>query len=326
MKETIKGRPCSGVLDEKIDSNHFFMNDIMHCMNSNSRKVTSYKYAFFKCILDNLFNAYFKDGYYYLDFKYLRYSFSKIYWNLASKYKVPQIHNGRKSFMVEKFNVLKNISKYSLDNIDFDVLENDLKDKYLDATKNQIKKDVLFALYTDFNSHIYGYNLINDYIYFSKRSFQFLSNYKNALEKIDFYAWIKWTENILEIGHKNVSNLSQKLDEKPERVALERFKKDLLNLGDEFKCFYCNKNLLNGKAHLDHFIPWSFIKNNMIWNFVFSCENCNESKNDKLPNTNYLEKLIIRNKKIFGNDYREKNLKESYEAALNNGFCIWVKK
>ena len=60
-----------GMLDENIEKNHFYMNDIMHCMNSNARKVTSYKYVFFKAILDNLFNAELdNDGYYHLDFHF----------------------------------------------------------------------------------------------------------------------------------------------------------------------------------------------------------------------------------------------------------------
>lgn len=316
-------RPEIGILDTKIDSDHFFMNDVMHCMNSNARKITTYKYAFFKCILDNLFNATLEnDGFYHLPFSFLTNSFSRIYWNLASKYNIPQIHNGRKNIMVEIYKEIKDNPKFKVEGLDFDVICDEAKKLYINKTKSQITKDVLWALYTDFNYRIYGYDKKKKYIYFSKESYQFLTDFKDALEKINYYSWIKWTENILDIAHKTVSNLSSKLDEEPERISLERFKKDLIKKGDEFKCFYCGKDLLSSKVHLDHFIPWSFIKDNQSWNFVFACSTCNEQKKDKIPESKYLLKLFKRNKKLFGKTY-EANLQKSYDAALHNGFNLW---
>ena len=233
-------------------------------------------------------------------------------------------NNNKKSVMVKKYEEIKNDPLYKVEGVDFDVINLVVREKYLKATKNQITKDVLYALYDDFNRHIYGYKEKDEFIYFSPDSYKFLSDYKDALEKINYYAWIKWTENILSIAQKQISNLSEKLDERPERIALERFKKDLLDKGDEFKCFYCGRNLLDAKVHLDHFIPWSFIKDNQSWNFVFSCSSCNENKKDKIPNKVYLDKILIRNKKLFGKTY-ENNLRKSYDAALHNGFILWEK-
>ena len=313
-------------LDENIDANYFFMNDIMHCFNSNARKTASYKYAFFKSILDNLFNANLEtDGYYYLPFSYLSFTFSKIYWNLSSKHNIPLIQNGKKSLMVEEYNSLKDNPKYKVEGVDFDVLNDEVKEIYLKNTKSLITKDVLYALYSDFNGRIYGYDKDKKFIYFSKNSYEFLINYKDVLEKIDYYAWIKWTENILDLAHSSISNLSRKLDEAPERKALDKFKKELLDKGDEYVCFYCGKPLLYEKMHLDHFIPWSFVKDNQPWNFVFACSHCNESKNDRIPDKKYLHKLFKRNEKLFAKSY-EDNLNKSYDAALHNGFVKWDKK
>lgn len=262
----------------------------------------------------------------YLSFNYLSYSFSKIYWNLASKYNIPQIHNGRESAMVKAFKKVKDTyPDVVFDGVDFDVLSEQYKSEYLKLTKKQIKLDVLFALFSDFNENIYGYNEMKEYIYFSKRTYGFLLEYKDALEKIDYYSWIRWTENILSLANKNVSNLSEKLDEAPSRIALERFKKELLSKGDDLKCFYCGKSLADETIHLDHFVPWSFVKDNKSWNFVFSCAHCNESKNNKIPNKDFLKKLISRNEKLFNNSYQI-NLSNSYNAALHNGFVIWEKK
>lgn len=59
----------------------------MNFLNSLAKKTATDKYAFFKSVLDNLFNVNDNLG---LDFKYLSYSFSKMYWNLIAKYKLPQ--------------------------------------------------------------------------------------------------------------------------------------------------------------------------------------------------------------------------------------------
>ncbi len=61
--------------------------------------------------------------------------------------------------------------------------------------------------------------------------------------------------------------------------------------------FYCGKKL-KSKVHVDHFIPWSFVKDDKIWNFVLSCPECNIRKNNRVPSIDYLEKIEYRNKKI----------------------------
>lgn len=66
---------------------------------------------------------------------------------------------------------------------------------------------------------------------------------------------------------------------------------------EEDTCFYCGKKL--GKnIHVDHFIPWSFVKDDKLWNFVLSCARCNERKSNKLPKQDFLIKIEQRNKGI----------------------------
>lgn len=92
-----------------------------------------------------------------------------------------------------------------LKGVDFDVLDNNVRNKYLQATKNQITKDVMYALYDDFNNTIYGYDNNKRVIFFTPESYKFLCDYKDALEKINFYAWIRWIENILDIRHEKIA-------------------------------------------------------------------------------------------------------------------------
>ena len=180
--------PRVGQITVSLDKDHFYMNDIMHCMNSLARKTTSYKYAFFKCILDNLFNVRLANGRLELSFDYLSYSFSKIYWNLSSKHHVPQIVNGRRDCMGGEYEKLKNDPRFDVEGVDFDCLDPLARNIYLSRTKKQITINVLYALYDDFNRTIYGYDTYRKVIFFSLDSYQFLCSYKDALEKINFYA------------------------------------------------------------------------------------------------------------------------------------------
>ncbi|WP_306453832.1 HNH endonuclease domain-containing protein [Bacillus sp. 7884-1] len=41
------------------------------------------------------------------------------------------------------------------------------------------------------------------------------------------------------------------------------------------------KGLLSGKkreTHVDHFIPWSFVQADQLWNLVLSCNSCKVQK------------------------------------------------
>lgn len=62
------------------------------------------------------------------------------------------------------------------------------------------------------------------------------------------------------------------------------------------KCFYCGKTIKKKEqAHVDLFIPWSFVQADQLWNLVIACTACNLSKNDKLATDVFLETLIDRN-------------------------------
>ena len=99
-------------------------------------------------------------------------------------------------------------------------------------------------------------------------------------------------------------------------------------------CFYCGKKLEKENIHVDHFIPWVFIKDDNIWNFVFACSKCNVSKNDKLPDIMYLDALIERNDSLLLEYMNEKHinyesdtLRYIYNWAQMNGYnTVWKGK
>lgn len=73
-----------------------------------------------------------------------------------------------------------------------------------------------------------------------------------------------------------------------------------------------------GVLSIDHFIPWSFVMHDEIWNLVPTFKNINSSKSDNLPNyDNYIDKFCDMQYKAF--DYAcntEGSILESYMDAL----------
>ena len=55
---------------------------------------------------------------------------------------------------------------------------------------------------------------------------------------------------------------------------------------------------LGAKIHVDHFIPWSFVKEDKLWNFVLSCPECNIKKSNILPPQNTIARILERNRII----------------------------
>lgn len=303
-----------GKIKDVKDDYHGYLTDILHCLNSNARKTASYKYVFFKSILDNLFNVNEKLE---ISFDHLYKDFSIIYWNIIVKYKLQSL--------MEKYVYQFITSDQFVDEVDFYSLKEDTQREYLGITKNVIGINVVGALYSDFNGVIYGFDKKRKVIWLNEKTYRFLTEYKSSLEKLNYYAWIIWIENILRIRDEDASNLATKLECSNKRKSLERFKEELELKGEEPKCFYCDNKISFCSCHLDHFIPWSFVHDDKIWNLVLSCSSCNTSKNDKIPDNKYLLKIQTRNKALLKNSYKEE-LNRLYNAALHNGFVHWEER
>ena len=161
----------------------------------------------------------------------------------------------------------------------------------------------------------------------------FFQKYHRILEKVIILEWAKFLEKF---------NNTPKLIEKTEGGKIERdpvkarkFTNALKDAG--FKtCFYNEShNLTEGEIHADHVIPFSYMREDEIWNYVLSCDKCNLAKSDYLPPQKFLDDLIDRNtnesnhipqlKKSLdklGDDPKKMILK--YHAdALSDGFILF---
>jgi 5-methylcytosine-specific restriction endonuclease McrA len=101
--------------------------------------------------------------------------------------------------------------------------------------------------------------------------------------------------NFLQVRNPTVPNIPNKLIKREERNSLSaqrKFWNIAINEGLEVRCLYTDKLLEERDYDLDHFIPWSFVSHDLLWNLMPADSSINSSKSNKLPDLNlYLPKL-----------------------------------
>lgn len=142
----------------------------------------------------------------------------------------------------------------------------------------------------------------------------FKDNY-HELSKFLIYEWAKFLEK---------TNFTPRLIAKIEGLGLHKrrslsgFRNILLKQMDA-KCFYCNKIVKKDEIHIDHFIPWSYIYDDAVWNLVISCSSCNLKKSDYLAPSSCIKKIEKRNEMFGFNEYGAKNAPNGPPIAFLSG-------
>lgn len=319
----------SGKYDERNLSNDEIMAVINYCFSTKTQKTTSYKYAFFKSMLDNLFNV---DDKLILTFDKIFSRFTEIYWALVFKHRLYQIQitTRWKQSSVEKI-INSFIEKHNFTTFfEFEKLNENLQLELTKNIGNECKKYVVGAFYEDSQYIFYSFDKAQNYLQFNPLVYEVLLKYKFVFEKINYFEWIKFLERVN--PEEKVFAIASKLDASTKRSSLVKYRDYFFDYyNDDTQCFYCDKKVSVSTVAIDHFVPWSFCKDDKLWNFVLSCPKCNSSKTDKLTTTYYLDNIISRNEiivsvnknKDFKSDldtYKQKNLISMYETAIYNGF------
>jgi len=120
----------------------------------------------------------------------------------------------------------------------------------------------------------------------------YLHNHYNIL--VDFAYWN--LTQFLQVRNPNVPAISNKLIKPLTRDSLSnqhRFWDTILEVGGPVRCIYTNNEMHPKGYALDHFIPWSFVSHDLLWNLIPADNSINSSKGDKLPDLSYyLPKLV----------------------------------
>lgn len=100
----------------------------------------------------------------------------------------------------------------------------------------------------------------------------------------DFTFWN--LNSFLQRRNPNVPDMASKLSKPILRESLQQQRR-LWNLflreQGNFRCIYTDFPIESLSYDLDHFIPWSFVSHNQMWNLLPADSSINSSKGDRLP-------------------------------------------
>jgi len=90
----------------------------------------------------------------------------------------------------------------------------------------------------------------------------------------------------LQKRNPNVPDVPSKLIKPIQRDALtnqRKFWNDFIEINGSIQCIYTGKTLYKKEFDLDHFVPWSFVSHNLLWNLLPADASINSSKSNNLP-------------------------------------------
>ncbi len=110
---------------------------------------------------------------------------------------------------------------------------------------------------------------------------------------MDFTYWNLM--QFLQVRNPNVPAISNKLIRPNVRASLQKqhtYWNKVIDICGPIHCIYTGAEIQKSDYALDHFVPWSFVTHDLLWNLIPADNSINSSKSDKLPDLEvYLPKL-----------------------------------
>lgn len=286
-----------GSITDRDCSEDYIWSRFNFVFSDSSKKRNSYKFGLIKSLLDNLFNMTENGEDYYISYDLLFEKFSQNYWNLIVKYNLKQMRPDGKSIYSKVEQIFRQAVEANeiIADLEFDSINKKEKSSIIKNVTNECKRCVIGALYQDMDGIIYAFDLKSEGLYLNKVVYEFMLKYKSELERLNYYSWARFLEKV------NDDNVLVRIIDKlelstPKRSDLSLYREILWREFEENTCFYCGTKL-SGIVHVDHFIPWSYVKDDKMWNFVLACNSCNSKKNNKIPSKRLMITILDRNKK-----------------------------
>lgn len=155
---------------------------------------------------------------------------------------------------------------------------------HLKGMRDQQVNDTIQRLSnTDNNEGFAPYKISSDGIVLSLKWIQYFNQNQTLLR-----GFIKWSlVRFLQKHNPNVIGLSEKL-EKPvfrDLKVAKTFWSHYLNRND-VNCIYSKALIPKSGFSLDHFIPWTYVAHDQIWNIIPTTKSINSMKSNSLPSLN----------------------------------------
>lgn len=314
-----------GTLAEQRVSDDEYWSLFNFVFSDACRKTNTYKFGLIKSICDQIYDVCDDGNGLFLSYEKIFSKFAENYWNLVNKYKLKQMsYNGRSDYSKIELIIKAAVENYEIpENVGFQSLRDKDRDVITRNVMVECKKCVVGALYNDFEGKLYAFSLHGNGIFLSEDSYRFISKYKMEIERLNYYAWARFLEKVND--DDALIRVLEKLDmATPQRKDLSMYRDILLKEFQENTCFYCGKQL-DKNIHVDHFIPWTFVKNDNLWNFVLACPRCNLKKSGKLVGREYVVKIGLRNTFIMNRNALSSSIKSGYYDGLLDRMWSYAK-
>ena len=286
-------------------------------------KDNTYKFVLAKVILD-----YCKDNASHdIRYDYLAHEFLKHYWYQEYRYGLKQDFKTEKRLRV--ISVLHDVFGGKEPPADFEHLG---KDDVLAAKKKILaelfgharnKKSLVVPRFQNIPGDggdtveygiFYRYDDDAKTIYLRPEAHDFFKRNYHVLHMALIAAWARFLERV----NGPIPYLVSKIEEPDkERGPTDKYRKLLSKY--ETCCFYCQTALEKNYTHVDHFLPWSYVFEDELWNLVLACRSCNLKKSNRVAPKELKERLVGRNRECY-DIIRE--LRSSLEKLDRNG-CGW---
>ncbi len=130
--------------------------------------------------------------------------------------------------------------------------------------------------------------------------------------------WLTYLQKL----NLNVPNLVEKLSPPIQRSSLKPqtdYWKAVISSTD-LRCIYSGQKLTLDNFELDHYLPWSFVAHDNIWNLIPVLADANRSKSDFLPSAKYFNKFV--ELQHVGLIHKNQNLSKASWSKLTETFVL----
>lgn len=285
---------------------------------NNEKLSSTYKPVFLKCLIP--VSLYDKDlpsrltGHQWISFdgndmkidlNFIAIRYIKFYWELYAKFKLRQSHSPQDANINR---ILKDVISDSKIPTLQALAGKSYSSLRTDVIKYSIKPEVLIHL--DDKKQLYFSTPHKNFITIDSSLASFFIKYRDILVPGLNYTITRYLEKI-----NFVPRIAEKVSGNIPRSFLNEKERQIILSLSNF-CFYCKEK---PGIHMDHFIPFNFIFQTELYNMVPACQDCNSSKNDRLPYQKFFELVKERNRKlVLKPDYTDDWYQKLYDNCATN--------
>ena len=192
--------------------------------------------------------------------------------------------------------------------------------KRITAYIERINRDVVLLPYTLGSS-----SKLKKEIHFEPAWIEMIQDNTVAILGWIQYEKVKWLQN----NNPEVPGLVYKLapmDEKMRKLGFVHKLWDGILKQNEIRDVFTDQVILPGKYDVDHFIPWSFVMNDELWNLMPMDSSLNSSKSNKLPKWDpFFIKFAENQYILYSLIHEREGVHKLFESCLrDNLHSIWA--